>query len=92
MSDIIEIIHTPSESHLQQLGVSDWPIWEKEVSDFPWHYDEREVCYLLEGEVEVTPEGGDTVRFGKGDLVTFPAGMSCHWNITHPVRKHYRFG
>ena len=28
---------------------------------------------------------------GKGDLVTFPAGMSCTWEIRRPVRKHYRF-
>lgn len=91
MNDI-DITRNPEAQTLQQLGVSDWPIWQKEVSAFPWHYDEREVCYLLEGEVEVTPEGGETVRFGKGDLVTFPAGMSCRWNILVPVRKHYRFG
>jgi uncharacterized cupin superfamily protein len=91
MSDI-DIINNPDEQTLQQLGVFDWPIWEKEVSEFLWHYDDQETCYLLEGEVEVTPDGGDTVRFGKGDLVTFPAGMGCHWNILSPVRKHYRFG
>lgn len=64
----------------------------KEVSVFPWIYDEREMCYLLEGEVIVTPEGGAPVRIGKGDLVTFPAGMSCTWDIRVAVRKHYRFG
>jgi uncharacterized cupin superfamily protein len=88
----IEIVNAPSEDTLQQLGVFDWPIWEKETSEFPWHYDEQETCFLLEGEVEVTPEGGESVRFGKGDLVTFPAGMSCRWNIIQAVRKHYRFG
>lgn len=88
----IEIVTAAEESALQQLGVFDWPIWEKEISEFPWHYDDKETCYLLEGEVEVTPDGGETVRFGKGDLVTFPAGMSCRWNIISPVRKHYRFG
>ena len=34
----------------------------------------------------------DTIRFGKGDLVTFPVGMSCTWKVLKPVRKHYRFG
>jgi uncharacterized protein len=62
------------------------------VSEFPWHYDEQEVCYFLEGEVTVTPEGGNPVKIGKGDLVTFPAGMSCVWNVYKPVRKHYKFG
>ena len=87
----IEIVTAPEQSTLDQLGVFNWPIWEKEVSAFPWHYDAKETCFLLEGDVEVTPEGGTTVRFGKGDLVTFPAGMSCRWNIIAAVRKHYRF-
>jgi hypothetical protein len=29
---------------------------------------------------------------GKGDLVTFPTGMKCTWDVKVPVRKHYRFG
>jgi uncharacterized cupin superfamily protein len=28
---------------------------------------------------------------GKGDLVTFPKGMSCVWEIHGDVKKHYRF-
>ena len=51
-----------------------------------------ETCYFLEGDVEVTPEGGKPVRIGKGDLVTFPTGMSCTWKVLKPVRKHYKFG
>ena len=88
----IRIEKSAGEARLKDLGVADWPIWEKEVSRFPWTYDASETCYLLEGEVLVTPDGGEAVRFGKGDLVTFPAGMSCIWDIRAPVRKHYRFG
>ena len=40
----------------------------------------------------VTPDGGAPVQVGKGDLVTFPAGMSCTWDVRRPVKKHYRFG
>jgi len=69
-----------------------WPIWTKEVSEFPWHYDERETCLLLEGEVTVIDEQGRSLSFGAGDLVVFPSGMSCTWRITKAVRKHYRFG
>ena len=88
----IKIEQTPTNETLTQLGVKGWPIWEKEVSEFPWHYGEKEMCYLLEGEVTVTPEGGEPVQFGKGDLVTFPAGMSCIWKVHKAVRKHYKFG
>ena len=87
----IQIERQPEPTQLESLGVFDWPIWEKEPSEFPWTYDAAETCYLLDGEVEVTPEGGEMVRFGAGDLVTFPAGMRCRWVISQTVRKHYRF-
>jgi uncharacterized cupin superfamily protein len=88
----IRIEHEPGEERLAELGVRDWPIWTKEASQFPWSYSESETCYFLEGDVEVTPDGGTPVEMGKGDLVTFPQGMSCTWNIRRDVRKHYTFG
>lgn len=88
----IKVEHQPTQEYLQNLGVFSWPIWMKEVSEFPWTYDESETCYLLEGEVIVTPNGSSPVRFGEGDLVNFPAGMSCTWKILKNVKKHYNFG
>ena len=85
----IKVERQPDEKRLQELGVRKWPIWTKEASEFPWTYGSREVCYFLEGEVTVTPEGGEPVTMGKGDLATFPAGMNCTWKITKDVRKHY---
>ena len=87
----IEVEHRPASERLETLGVFDWPVWEKEASGFPWHYDETEVCYILEGQVTVTPDGGEPVTVGEGDLVTFPAGMDCTWEIHRDIRKHYRF-
>jgi len=87
----ILIISNPETSKLKQLGVHNWPIWEKEKSTFPWHYNETEVCYILEGEVTVKPKDGTTVTLGKGDLVTFPKGLDCSWEITQDLRKHYSF-
>ena len=84
-------IEKPDPQKLDQLGVPQWSIWEKEPSTFDWHYDDRETCYLLEGEVTVTTDKGE-VSFGKGDLVTFPKGLSCTWQIKKAVRKHYQFG
>ena len=87
----IKIEKHPDDARLSGLGVRDWDIWTKEVSDFPWTYDRAETCYFLEGEVTVTPSDGLPVKMGAGDLVTFPEGMSCRWQITRPVRKHYTF-
>jgi uncharacterized cupin superfamily protein len=88
----IKIEKNPSEDRLASLGVRGWPVWTKEVSTFPWSYDAPETCYFLDGNVVVTPDGGEPVQMGKGDLVTFPAGMSCTWEIRGPVKKHYTFG
>ncbi|MDD5218354.1 MAG: cupin domain-containing protein [Candidatus Omnitrophica bacterium] len=78
------------DKKLKDMGVFRWPIWEKEVSKFNWHYDSQERCYFLEGKVTVTTKEGK-VGFGKGDFVTFPTGLSCTWEVHEPVRKHYQF-
>ena len=87
----IKIIHNPDEKILKDTGVRNWPIWTKEPSEFPWHYDMEETCYLLEGKVTVTPKDGQSVEIQAGDLVTFPKGMACKWKIHEGVRKHYTF-
>ncbi len=85
------LVEKPEEQKLRDLGVRSWPIWIKEISTFDWEYYEKEVCLFLEGDVTVkTPF--ETVSFGKGDLVTFPQGLSCRWHVKQPVRKHYKFG
>jgi uncharacterized cupin superfamily protein len=88
----ITVEHNPSPAKLEVMGVYDWPIWTKEISQFSWHYDSNETCYILEGEVIVTPTGGQPVQLSEGDLVTFPAGMSCTWQIQSNIRKHYKLG
>lgn len=88
----IEVILNPSEDQLKKMGVRNRSIWTKEESEFPWHYDEKETCYFLEGDVIVTPENGQAVEVGADDLVTFPEGMSCTWKVRKAVRKHYKFG
>ena len=84
-------IEKPNQEKLSKMGVFSWPIWEKEISCFDWHYDGTEVCYLLEGKVIVKTSQGEEVKFEAGDLVTFPKGLSCKWDIKAPVRKHYNF-
>ncbi|MBS3963320.1 MAG: cupin domain-containing protein [Methylomonas sp.] len=87
----IKIEHNPSEARLQELAVADWPIWEKEVSKFPIDFDETETAYVLEGEILVTPKGGQPVRILPGDLVVFPAGLDTDWEVVKPLRKHYSY-
>ena len=88
----IMIESSPDSSRLNSLHVFDWPIWTKEISEFPWEYDAQETCYFLEGEVIVTPENQSPVKLNKNDLVIFPSGMNCTWKILKDVKKHYKFG
>ncbi len=83
----------PSDGELKNLGIESWGIWEKEKSIFDWSYSETETCYILDGEVEVTDsETGEKIDFKKGDLVQFPKGLNCVWNVKKPIRKYYNFG
>ena len=84
-------IRKPNKEDIEKEGVMSWPIWEKEISRFDWHYDETEECYLLEGKAVVETDDGEKVQFGKGDFVIFPKGLSCVWEIKEPVKKHYNF-
>ena len=79
-----------TDEEVNNKGVLSWPIWECEVSEFDWEYDQRESCLLLEGEVEVKSDF-ETVKFGGGDFVVFPKGLKCKWRVIKPVRKHYSF-
>jgi len=88
----IKIENSPSKEKLDEMDVFSWPIWEKEASRFNWVYDDKETCYILEGRVVIEPEDGDPVEFGTGDLVIFPKGLKCTWDIKEDVKKHYNFG
>ena len=68
-----------------------WPIWEKEKSEFPWEYEIKETCLILEGKAIVKTTEGE-FAFGKGDFVEFPEGLHCIWKIKERVKKHYNFG
>ena len=80
---MISVTSPCPESTILALGLRDWPIWGCDISTFPWTYDQRETCLILDGQVTVTPDGGEPVRFGAGDLVVFPKGMTCTWEVTN---------
>ena len=82
------IVKKPTEAERNQL--LSLGTWSCGVSTFDWHYDSEEVCLLVKGQVTVTYDGG-SVSFGAGDMVTFPKGLSCVWDVTEPVLKHYLF-
>ena len=81
-----------TQDEMRVLNIVSWPTWSKEPSTFPWSYPEKETAYIIEGDVTVTADDGESITFGAGDLVTFNAGLSCTWHVKSPLKKHYKFG
>ena len=79
----------PSEERKRQLGVDQWATWTKEESTFDWSYEKPETCYVLQGAFSVDLPGGETVSAAEGDLVKFPAGLSCTWTVERDLKKVY---
>jgi uncharacterized cupin superfamily protein len=91
MSQEIEFVSQPNTEFLDKKGAFGWGTWGYGVNNFPWTYDSSESCYLSSGRVAVTPtDDRKAAKFGKGDFVTFPAGMSREWDVSEAVQKHYR--
>jgi len=83
-------IEKPTEDKLKSLGVDSWSPWGCGVSTFDWEYSADETAYVLAGKVQVKMAGGE-VEINKGDLVTFPKGLKCTWNVIEPIKKVYTF-
>lgn len=86
------IVRKGTKEELGRLGVDKWPTWESEIKKFDWEYDDDETFFVHEGRVKVVTTDGEEVEFGKGDLVRFPKGVKCTWDVKERIRKVYRFG
>jgi uncharacterized cupin superfamily protein len=82
------IIRKPTDSQIAAMKTK--PIWTCEISEFDWNYDSEETCLIIEGEVTVK-YGSKSFSFAAGDLVVFPNGLSCVWQVKKAVKKHYIF-
>lgn len=79
-----------TDARKAELGIADWNVWECEVREFRLDFDqELERSYILEGEIVVTPDGGEPVTLVPGDYITFPKGLTSMWSVTKQLRKHY---
>mmetsp|Transcript_16018 Transcript_16018/g.30186 ORF Transcript_16018/g.30186 Transcript_16018/m.30186 type:complete len:98 (-) Transcript_16018:76-369(-) len=91
----IQVTKMSKEEAEKQHKISSWGAWGCDVSKFDWTYSGTETAYVLEGEVMVTPTGAwsscKPTKVEAGDLVVFPDGMTCVWDVTKAIKKHYNF-
>jgi hypothetical protein len=80
------------ESTVKELEIKNWPVCTFKPSSFDWTPYDKQIFLLLEGEFQVTPDRGESAKFGKGDLVVFLVGMNYRLDVYKTVRKHYSFG
>ena len=84
------LIEKPTKDKLDSLNIDKWGSWGCDISKFDWEYSDEEVCYIFEGKVVVKTDE-ETVEINPGDLVTFPKGLKCNWDVSEPIRKVYKF-
>jgi uncharacterized cupin superfamily protein len=82
------LVRKPTDREISAM--KEKPIWTCEISEFDWSYDQEETALIVEGAVTVK-YGTTSVSFAAGDLVIFPKGLSCVWQVKKPVKKHYLF-
>ncbi|XP_031101348.1 uncharacterized protein LOC116005225 isoform X1 [Ipomoea triloba] len=87
-----------SDAQLSELRIQSWPNrWGCSPGKYQLRFDAQETCYLLRGKVKVYPKNqtsstaAEVVEFGAGDLVIIPKGLSCTWDVSVAVDKHYKF-
>lgn len=65
-------------------------IWESEpFSKRKSHPDEMEFCYLIEGQVRISDQQGNSSVFNAGDAFVVEPGFDGVWESTTQVRKYY---
>ena len=79
-----------STDELAKWNIESWSNWECEVSKFDWSYSDDETAYILSGSV-IVEAYGKKYEINKGDLVHFPKGMACNWDIKEDIKKVYTF-
>lgn len=62
-------------------------VWECTPGRFNWHYNKDEILVVLSGDATITNDKGEERRFQAGDVVFFPAGVSCTWVVKNRIRK-----
>ena len=86
------LIESPGKIWLEENNIADkWDIWTSPVDNFDWKYSQEEWAYIIEGEVIVTTDSGNTYDLKSGNLVKFAKDLKCNWNVIKPIKKYYTF-
>ncbi len=60
-----------------------------EPSTFRYAFGGDESFHVLEGDLEIMIDGGETVTLTPGDIASFPKGALSTWTLHSPLRKFF---
>lgn len=75
-------LHSPSID-----GRASTHIWDCTSGTFWWTFGDDETVVIIEGEVRVTTELGETRTLRQGDIAYFAGGTRALWDVETYVRK-----
>lgn len=64
-------------------------LWSCSAGKFNWTFAWDEFVYVLEGEVTISEEGGETYTLKAGDCAHFPLGLKTKWHVPDFVKKAF---
>jgi uncharacterized cupin superfamily protein len=67
--------------------ISGW--WSATPGTYHATYSAIELVHMIEGEITITPDGGDPVKIGPGDAFVVEADFVGNWKIEKEVFKHF---
>jgi uncharacterized cupin superfamily protein len=68
-------------------GLVSTHVWDCTAGRFHWYFGVDEIVHILDGEVHVTDDRGETVTLRTGDVGHFPVHSHSVWEVPQYVRK-----
>ncbi|KAF3601296.1 hypothetical protein F2Q69_00033307 [Brassica cretica] len=91
----------PSQDRLDELKFKSWPKYhlKYEAEEICYIVKGKVKVYPKSSSSTAASSSSSSldaqvdwsVEFGAGDIVTFPKGLSCTWDVSLSVDKHYIF-
>ncbi len=64
-------------------------VWECSIGQYRRNIPNAETMHVISGEATFTPDGGEAITLGAGDVYFFPPNTTGIWDIKRPLRKAY---
>jgi len=64
-------------------------LWMHSHADFQYVFPGDETFHVLEGEVTIDVEGGESVTLRPGDIASYAKGQVSTWHVREPFKKFF---